>query len=239
MTNLEQVLYDRVRNVMLTWDEEDIYAVSFFIYSNEMFRFRDYDNVSTFAVSYNTEADCEGAGIHSEERWNYAFWRQNEHPIIEADDNCPEMQLLFDWYREQGIENIGEETGDWENGPVGYKELVKLAAKVARRFQDEGFLMQKFGKPIPIIIHDLEYCECTLKATEFANPKGEAADFLYGNWESAPAEKGVLPADPKAAAKKFAEELASDPQKLEQFYGRSPGISREMIEEMLKRILNS
>ncbi len=48
-----------------------------------------------------------------------------------------------------------------------------------------------------------------------------------------------MPADLKAAAKKFAEELASDPQKLEQFYGRSPGISREMIGEMLTRILNS
>ena len=183
MTNLEQVLYEKVKGIMSTWDEEDIYAVSFFVEANEMLSFREYDNVSQFCISYNTETDCEGAGIHSEERWNYAFWRQDECPIIEADDNCPEMQLLFDWYREQGIENIGEETDDWENGPVGYQELVSLTTKVARRLQDEGFLKEKFGRPIPIIIHDLEYCPCTLEATEYANPNGEAADFLFGNWE--------------------------------------------------------
>lgn len=238
MKKLAQVLYDRVKNIMSTWGDEDIYAVSFFVESNEMLRFRDYHNVSRFAISYNTEADCEGAGIHSEERWNYAFWRQDETVIIEADDNCPEMQMLFDWYRKQGIENIGEETGNWENGPVGYCELVNLVAQVARRLQDEEFLLQKFGRPIPIIIHDLEYCECTLKATKYANPNGEAADFLHGNWESASTDFAPLSFDPMSVARKIAEELASNPEKMEQFYARSPGLSKEFIDEMIKRVLN-
>lgn len=38
-----------------------------------------------FSVSRNTEADCNGAGELSEKRWNDAFWRQNEVPVLEAD----------------------------------------------------------------------------------------------------------------------------------------------------------
>ena len=238
MVNLEQVLYRRAKDIMSTWEEADIYAISFFVYSNEMFRFREYDNVTQFCISYNTEADCEGAGIHSEARWNYAFWRQDETPILEADDNCPEMQLLFDWYREQGIENIGEEGDDWENGPVGYRELVDLIARVARRLQDEGFLKEKFGRPIPILIHDLEYCGCTLKATEYANPNGEAADFLHGNWESDFTDAPPPFEAVQASARNFAEALAKDPEKMAQLHARSPGLSKEFLEEMLKNLLN-
>lgn len=232
MIAMEDILYEKVMNVMSTWNEEDIYAVSFFVESNGAFWFRDYCNVSGFVISYNCESDCEGAGIHSEERWNYAFWRHDEHVIIEPDDDSPEMQLLFDWYQENGIENIGEETGDWGNGPVGYKELVDLVARVARRIQEEGFLKQKFGRPIPIIIHDLEYMECTWKATEYANPNGEAKDFLHGNWESACPESGLLP-----PVKEFMAELLNDPEKREQMYSSMPHIPKEKLDEILKNFI--
>ena len=229
MVNLEQILYIKVKDIMSTWVDEDIYAVSFFVYSNEAYFFRNFDNITEFSISYNTEADCQGAGIHSEKRWNYAFWRQNDCPIIEADDNCPETQLLFDWYREQGIENIGDETYDCENGPVGYKELVDQVARVARRLQDEGFLKQKFGRPIPIIIHDLEYCDCTLRATEYANPNGEAADFLQGNWESEEQEYDV-----PAFIQESIASILNDPQKREQMFAQSPWLPRDLIEKAIK-----
>ena len=58
-------------------------------------------------VSYQTESDCYDADELSEERWNYAFWQQNETPVIEADDGDKGMKILFDWYRENGIEHIG------------------------------------------------------------------------------------------------------------------------------------
>jgi len=147
------------------------------------------------------------------------------------------MQLLFDWYLEQGIENIGAEE-DWEDGPVGFGELVELAARVARKLQDEGFLKEKFGRPIPIIIHDLEYCDCTIKATEYANPYGEAADFLHGNWESESVDAPFLVEDPMTIARNFAETLSKDPEKMAQFYARSPGLSKEFIDEMMQKILN-
>jgi hypothetical protein len=239
MVKLEDFLYQTTKEIMSGWDEEDIYAVSFFVYSNEMFCFRGYDNVSTFAISYNTESDCDNAGPHAEERWNYAFWRQDEWHLIEPDENSLGMQLLFDWYQEQGITNIGYEGAGTPDGPVGFPELVRLVADVARKIQEEGFLKEKFSRPIPILIHDLEYCDCTIKATEYANPHGEAADFLYGNWETESAPVPLAAESALSVARNFAEELSRNPEKMAQFYANSPGLSKEFIDEMMKKVLNS
>ena len=230
MCKLESFLYDTTKEIMSTWQEQDIYAVSFFVYSNEMFSFRGYDNVTTFAISYNTEADCEGAGPHDEERWNYAFWRQDEWHLIDPEEESLGMQLLFDWYREQKITNIGYEGPETPDGPVGFPEFVELLGKIARRIQDEGFLRNKFGRPIPIIVHDLEYTDCTIKATEYANPNGEAADFLHGNWESAPVNFSPVP------PATFAADLLKDSERLERLMASMPGFSKEKALEMLKKM---
>ena len=123
----------------------------------------------------------------SEKRWNYAFWRQNETPVILADDENEGEKLLFDWYRENGIDNIGYE--DYENsyddemryigkGPVGYYELLSVVTAVARKLQTSGFIKEKFGVPVPIIIHDMEYPWYIIEANKKANPNGEAEFFL-------------------------------------------------------------
>lgn len=185
MIDLEKYLYDVIRPIFDGWNEDGIYAVSFFVCSNELHEYRGFSNVTNFSVSYNTETDCRGAGRHSEARWNYAFWRQNDTPIFDSYSGTPETDVLFDWYAQQGITNIGYETGDME-APVGFQELTDVLSRVARRFQEEGYFVKKFGRPIPILIHDLEYIPCTFDATAYANPNGEAADFLAGDWETAP-----------------------------------------------------
>ena len=57
--DFEQYVYDRVVPVIRSWQEEGIYAISFFVYSNEAYVYRGTENVGVFAVSYNTEEDCE------------------------------------------------------------------------------------------------------------------------------------------------------------------------------------
>lgn len=183
MIDLEKYLYDCIRPIFDGWYEDGIYAVSFFACSNEMLEYRGFSNVTDFSVSYNTEEDCGGAGRHSEKRWNYAFWRQNEVSIINSYEGTPATDVLFDWYAQQGITDVGYET-DGMDAPMGFAELVEVLGKVARRFHDEGYFVRKFGRAIPILIHDLEYTPCTLDATAYANPNGEAADFLAGNWET-------------------------------------------------------
>lgn len=183
MIHLKEYLYERVKKEIDLWDEKDIYAISFFIYSNEAFTYNEFSNITEFSISYNTEKDCSGADINSEERWNYAFWRQNEINITDSEG----QKVLFQWYKENGIDNIGYE--DRSNsydanykyigkGPVGYYELLTVVSDVANKLQNENYIVNKFGKPLPIIIHDLEYSWYVIEATKNANPKGEANQFI-------------------------------------------------------------
>lgn len=187
MMDIEKLLYNKIKSAISQWKEEDIYAISFFVDFNEAYEYKTYKNISTFAISYNTEKDCSGAGRLDEERWNYAFWRQDETAILDIDnpDECTEA--LFNWYAEQGLDNIGFE--DTENqydekdnyigkGPVGHYELLHLAANIARKLQQEGFIKQHFQKPLPILVHGLEYAWYDIEATKKANPHGEANDFI-------------------------------------------------------------
>lgn len=187
MVDLKAYLEKKLLGIISAWNEKYIYAISFFVYANEAYEYSGYSNVPIFSVSYNTENDCNGAGELSEERWNYAFWRQNEIPVIEADNENEGMKILFDWYEENGIQNIGHEDPDgcyddkmryMGKGPVGYYELLSEITAVAGKLQSSGFIKNQFGRPIPIIIHDLEYSWYTIEATKKANPNGEAYMFL-------------------------------------------------------------
>lgn len=187
MVDLQVYLENKLRDIISCWNEDDIYAISFFVYSNESFEYCGYSNITRFSVSYNTERDCNGAGKLSEERWNYAFWRQNETPIIEVNNDNEGIRILFNWYKEKGIDNIGYEDYDAcydsemryiGKGPIGYHELLSEITAVAKRLQDSGFVKNKFGTPIPIIIHDLEYSWYIMEATRKANSNGEADIFF-------------------------------------------------------------
>ena len=183
----EKALYEKVKNEILSWNEDDIYAISFFVDSNGAYEYKGYENVSTWAISYNTEEDCDGADELDEERWNYAFWRQDQTMIIDVDAPNKYTDALFKWYEEHGIKNIGEENEDEMydedmnyigKGPAGHYELLQLASSVAEKLQKEGIIKEHFGKEIPVIIHGLEYAWYDLEATAKANPDGQADTFF-------------------------------------------------------------
>lgn len=186
MIDIKTVLKKKIQSVISSWEEAGIYAISFFVESNEANSYRGFKNVTCFAVSYNTESDCEGAGKYDEERWNYAFWRQDETSIIDTYEENESTDLLFDWYSENNINNIGKELSDNYDsngyyigkGPVGHYELLMLVSEIAKELQNEGFTEKCFGKRIPIIVHGLEYAWYDIEATRNANPHGEAEDFL-------------------------------------------------------------
>lgn len=187
MIGLQAYLEQKLRGIISACHADDIYAISFFVCTNESYEYGGVSNVTEFSVGYQTERDCRGAGELSEERWNCAFWRQEETPVIKVADENEGMKILFDWYRENGIQHIGYEDPaacyDHEmryigKGPVGYWELLCEITAVARKLQVSGFIKTQFGKPIPIIIHDLEYPWYCMEATERANPNGEADTFF-------------------------------------------------------------
>lgn len=186
MMDISTKLYNAVKSIIENWNEEGIYAVSFFVHSNESFEYNGFSNVPFFAISYNTEDDCQSAGQYDEKRWNYAFWRQDESFVINPDTPNEMTALLFDWYKENGFTNIGEENEDCYDkkgnyigkGPVGHYELLGLVSDVAKRLQQEAYIEKKFGRRLPIIIHGLEYAWYDLEATQKANINGEADIFL-------------------------------------------------------------
>lgn len=186
MVNISEKLYLKIKSIMDNWNEEGIYAISFFVYSNEAYEYKGFSNVTSFAVSFNTENDCSGAGKYDEERWNYAFWRQDETYVIDPNEPNELTDLLFEWYKENGISNIGYEDEDCYDedynyigkGPAGHYELLTLVSDAAKRLQQEGYIEKKFGKKIPIIIHGLEYVWYDIEATKNANINGEADTFL-------------------------------------------------------------
>lgn len=182
LTELENALYDKIKSEILTWNEEDIYAISFCVYSNEAYSYRGFDNITEWSISYNTERDCNGAGPFDEERWNFAFWRQNMTYILDPtkmDPNSSDelIDMLFDWYEQEGITNIGEENDD-DVCPVGCYEVFQMAANVAKKLHADGVIKEQFGKDIPIIVHELEYYPLIAEINQKANPDGQANTFL-------------------------------------------------------------
>jgi hypothetical protein len=186
--NLENFLYDKILSVLQGWNDDKIYALSFLVTANRSNEYCGYKNVCAVWVSYNSESDCNNAGLLSESRWNYAFWRQNTFPIIDPlDASCVGTKILFEWYANQGIENVGFE--DYDNaydenmnyvgkGPVGFYELLCVVSKIAKKMQTAGVIRERFGN-VPIIVHDYDQCNWyTEEATMNANPSGEADTFL-------------------------------------------------------------
>ena len=190
--DFEAYLYDRVLPVIQSWNPEDVYALSFFVYSNEAYKYDEYTNVSLFSIAYCTEEGCNHAPPLSEERWNLPCTNLQQETFIIDPGNHPEnhddgIKTLFKWYKELGLKNIGYE-GPGDAYPVGYYELIRAVSNVAQRLQTEGVIKEKFG-PIPIIVHDLEILWYLIEEmTEHANPGGEAELFLRAVREEFPEE---------------------------------------------------
>ena len=70
MQDLQTYLESKLHDIISSWYEPNIYAISFFVYSNESYKYDGYSNITNFFISYNTEEDCDGADKFSERRWN-------------------------------------------------------------------------------------------------------------------------------------------------------------------------
>lgn len=75
-------------------------------------------------------------------RWNYAYLEEDETAILDEEGYA----VLFNWYKEEGIENIGYEDPNCydemiDKGPVGYYELLQVITQVAKRIQTEDFFL--------------------------------------------------------------------------------------------------
>lgn len=152
-----------------------IYAISFFIYDEN-----DDPEKPTLTLGYNTVERVEecspGPGKKSgrgkkrvapdlkEAKWNYAFWLQNELCVI-GREGTEGANLRDDW---MGTFAFSDST----------EIFVNRSVIAARQLQKEGIIEAKFGRAIPIIVHELELYDQIAHQTSAANPSGIADEFV-------------------------------------------------------------
>jgi hypothetical protein len=184
---IKKYLRDKILTIIREWNDSDIYAISFLINFNEDNCYKGIKGFPELTILYNTESDCEDEDLFSEERWNIAFWNEdNESTIIDCDKKNNLSGMLLNWYNDKGIKNIGyeceEDAYDEDmnyigRGPNGFEELAMLLVDIAKDIHN--FKSEKINYAnIPIIITDYDYSWYVCKFTKLANPNGQAVNFV-------------------------------------------------------------
>lgn len=162
----------------------DIYAVSFYL-DHE----RDDPRHPTLTIGYNTEAhfrlSIADASDEAEARWNYAFWLQNELTVVGNLDRDPAgAAARRRWIGELGLwyDHEPARADEWLTtiGPTAAlieAHVNQACVRLARRLHDDGVIETALGRPVPVILHELEHHDATAHRTEAANPPGLADAF--------------------------------------------------------------
>jgi hypothetical protein len=161
----------------------DIYAISFFIENED-----DDPRQPTLTIGYNTETQArrsiQGASDQAEARWNYAFWIQNQLAVIGDLASDPiGAATREEWIRDLGL------WYDEPTDPEDWTTVEPLAAQIeahfnqacchlARTLHEAKLIEAAIGRPVPVIVHELEYYEEIARRTELANPPGLADEFI-------------------------------------------------------------
>lgn len=137
-------------------------------------------------LSYNTSEhyhrSIQEASDAEEARWNYAFWLQSEVAALDEMDTVG-RKLQTAWLNERGLNYTdAEEESNFDRcmklADCIWDELLAVCSSVGYRLHTSGIITQKFGRTIPIIIHDLEYYDKLTKVTLASNPPGVADEFV-------------------------------------------------------------
>jgi hypothetical protein len=158
----------------------DVYVVSLFVSEED-----DDPRRPRVTVGYNTDSEVEAAtddaGDEHEARWNYAFWLQNRLGCVGDAESDPEGADLRDaWVAESFPPRSSDDDLDEldEGSPVP-RGFAALLVRVVARLHADGVITAKFGRTIPVLIHELDYYDEIAEQNLAANPSTEAlADFV-------------------------------------------------------------
>lgn len=119
-------------------------------------------------LTVNDEATCRDAQARAsgpaEARWNYAFWKQEPlWEIFAGEEGGAVMAAAFPAPRRSETKK--------------FRDLVKAAGEAIRALHADGTLARVFGRPIPIVIHDLEGRDEGIDCTRESNPDGLGDEF--------------------------------------------------------------
>lgn len=163
-----------------TWSEPDIYVISLFVYD-----YCDNPCKPTVTIGYNTEKQVQselakGFAFNEEEaRWNYAFWLQNDFFVFGEDETA---EIVKNWIIENGFpynedyHTVGDDEY-YEKTSEITKAFVSILIGIVQEIHSEGHLINKFGKELPIIIHEIEYYDEIAEQNIKANGQKLVNDF--------------------------------------------------------------
>jgi hypothetical protein len=192
MEEFERHIFESVKQSVTTIaaDVADrIYALSFFIYDDDddprrprlTFGYNTLDRWAECTPAEDSNVAWPVASDSAEAKWNYAFWLQNEMCVIGA-AGTKGAALRQEWIKSLGLAYSDDEEGeDFERcmrlGGHITERFVALCAQVSRALHDGGTITGKFGRPVPIIVHELEYYDEIADQTRRANPPGLTSEF--------------------------------------------------------------
>jgi len=191
MSEFEDHVYNRAREGILSIPDKtaaDIYALSFNFWTD------GDERSSMLSVGYNTNSRWRACTPGEEEpgfplasdpdeaRWNFAFWLQEQGTACTIgweDDAATARKEWMDslglWFSDEEQQEDSDRTAKL-GGEITDK-FIDLCARVARRLHADGVVTGKFGRAVPIIVHELEYYDRIAQATKEANPPGLADEF--------------------------------------------------------------
>lgn len=200
MHAFQKLIYDRFSESITAWDTvscPDIYAISL-LYGTGWSSDAAGQEVAVQAqvsLSFNTlthyEAQIVMASSAEEAKWNFAFWLQNITATVPHDfpygGNPPiaDLELRDAWCASLGILPDGTDGGGRPtyDEPTLYEAIRIACQRVAQMLHQEGIILDKLGRTVPIVIHELETTPSSAAATRAANPPGlsrEAEEWQLG-----------------------------------------------------------
>lgn len=86
-------------------------------------------------------------------------------------------RLCRSWFEAAGLWVTGDDDEADGRADQATQQFVRLCVDVARRLHDDGAVQRWSGRPVPVLVHELEYYEAIAEQTRAANPPGLADDF--------------------------------------------------------------
>ncbi|MFE1295393.1 hypothetical protein [Streptomyces sp. NPDC058731] len=188
-------------------DVPEIYALSFRIWR------LDDDRHPYVAIGYNTESQYareRRAEDPGEARWNYACWLLDGFEMLGNVPEDPAGSALFvERAKELGLwcddgpgdPALPEAARDEQDGTSGAEQdgtsgaeqdgtseglweyFADACTGLARHLHASGLIEEILGRPLPIVVFDMDCPGWEVEATEAANPPGLITGFL--DWQGA------------------------------------------------------
>ena len=219
---MKEKIQQLIEQKISEWQEDGIYAISLYVYDEE-----DDPRRPVAVLGYNTERQVQEcipeASDEQEAKWNYAFWLQNEELCLGHGDTAKDVR---NWIHGQEL---------WEQEDEITEAFVRLLVMVVKGIHASGLLKDKFGKEIPILIHELEYYDMIATQNIEANGEELVKDFvLFCQQNDMPDERSKMSAI-KSEVPEFESNLPSRDYEA-QVQKRSTAVSQRKSGEPAKKM---